>query len=78
MSKENLVECLELFLEKTKNDTLDPRESQLVGELYINWKYQNASRGTEFTEADIMKFVSCGWYVHDTVNKLKELNEEKS
>ena len=74
----NLADSIELFdREGLSDNSINMDQLQKVGEFYMSYKMtQSEQKNIEYDTADVIKFVTLGWYIYCILlDKDKESNE---
>lgn len=59
------------FLEQlSKNyENLNENQKKHISEFYMQFQFMNKNKENEFTENNLLKFLSLGWFIYENENK---------
>ena len=72
MSNKELVIFLNSLAKSIDNNELTKEQLKCVTEFYMRFKFQESleNKNEEFSEADMIKFLSIGWHIYVNVLKI--------
>ena len=74
MLEEKIIHFLEEILNNMKNKELSDDDLRKVTEFYLSYNFLNINEedGDNFTDKDLVSFLSLGWYIYENeVKKVK-------
>jgi len=78
---ERLLTFLKELTCSLENDELCPRQLQSVGEFFMSYQFQEQADvdntvDTGFSQTDLIKFITLGWYVYQVIIREDTLQNE--
>ena len=75
-SKLILINFLKNIVISIENNEILPEQLRSVGEFFMDWQFQkqnmidndlNSSISNDFSQKEILKFVTLGWYIYNCI-----------